>query len=139
VQRHAHAHGTRDELDRGEGCEQGSLEDEELAVNRERENHGRLRLVATVTAVSVHNQEGFYFNFFTQKLGDLSGPVLRPWRWQRGQAKLLSHHLEKNKVCIMLPRKNIMQPSLLRSAHALASQHLRTLDAQAMHIQPSNS
>ena len=66
-----HTRMARDELGRGEGCEQGSLEDEELAVNRERENHGRLRLVATATAVSVHNQEGFYFYFFTQKLGDL--------------------------------------------------------------------
>jgi len=44
---------------------------------------------------------------------------------QRQAKLLLSHHLEKIKVCIVFPRKNSMQ----QAAHALASQQLHTIDA----------
>ena len=117
----------RDGLDRGEGCEQGSLEDEELAVNRERENHAAVKAGCHCHCCFRAQPGRLLFLFFHTKFrGPLRSCASSLAVAERASQVVVTSSREKQSVHYV-PAK--ITCSLLKPAHALASQHLRTLDA----------
>ena len=115
----------RDGLDRGEGCEQGSLEVQELAVNRERENHASVK-AGCHCHCCFRAQPGrlLFLIFHTKIRGPRRSSASSSLAAEASQVcccHIHGHHLEKNKVCIVFPRKNIMQPAESRSCTRVAA------------------